>query len=99
LVIFISFAIIIFSDGLAFLRRFDYLLELVNRSLLYVAKFSTALKITALSIFEIWYLVFLFLRRKKIVWNKFFLAVIWLVTFVLLAMNIMMLAFSMSGFR
>jgi len=94
IIIFVSFAVIILIDGLAFSRRLYYVLALTDGASLIIEKFSTALKITALSIFEIWYLVFLFLRRKKVTWNKVLLAVIWIVALVLLALNIMMLGFS-----
>ena len=93
LVILAALAIIIVFDGLAFPRRLGYVLELFNGASLYIEKFSTALKIMVLSVFEIWYLRFLFVRRKKIVWNAAFLAVMYLVVFVLLILNIVMLVF------
>jgi len=93
LILLISFAVIMLFDGLAFPRRLGYMMALFDDASFYIAKFSTAFSIVALSIFEIWYLIFLFLRRKKVVWNKFFLAAMWVIVFVLLALNIMMLVF------
>lgn len=93
LILVISFAVIILFDGLAFPRRLDYVLQLIGGASFIIEQFSTAFKIMALSIFEIWYLVFLFLRRNSVVWNKVFIAVMWIIVFVLLALNSMMLVF------